>query len=92
MGFIAGFIDSIAGGGGLISLPALTLTGMPIIWVFGTNKLQSAIGTAIAVYRYNAGGLISFATVYRGLISGFIGAVAGALLVIKLNSTDLRQF
>ncbi|MFN8771172.1 MAG: TSUP family transporter [Neisseriaceae bacterium] len=50
MGFLAGFTDSIAGGGGLISVPALLLTGMPIAFVYGTNKFQSSIGTSIATW------------------------------------------
>ena len=50
MGFLAGFVDAVAGGGGLISLPALTFTGMPISMVLGTNKLQSSIGTSMAVF------------------------------------------
>jgi len=81
MGFLAGFIDAIAGGGGLISIPALLLTHMPIALVFGTNKLQSTIGTATATYKYYKNGLINLKTVYRGLIFGFIGAVCGAILV-----------
>ena len=81
MGFLAGFIDAIAGGGGLISIPALLLTHMPIALVFGTNKLQSTIGTATATYNYYKNDLINLKTVYRGLIFGFIGAVCGAVLV-----------
>ena len=81
MGCLAGFIDSIAGGGGLISIPALTFTGMPISLVLGTNKLQSSIGTSLAVYQYHKNGLINFMTVYRGLVMGFIGAFCGAILV-----------
>lgn len=49
MAFLASFIDSIAGGGGLISIPALSLTGLPIVNVLGTNKFQASIGTGIAV-------------------------------------------
>jgi len=81
MGCLAGFIDAIAGGGGLISIPALTFTGMPISLVLGTNKLQSSIGTSLAVYQYHKNGLINFMTVYRGLVMGFIGAFCGAVLV-----------
>lgn len=90
MGFLAGFIDAIAGGGGLISVPALTLTGMPIPLVLGTNKLQSSIGTSIAVYKYYKDGLINFRTVYRGLVMGFIGAFAGATLANHMSSQFMR--
>lgn len=86
MGFLAGFVDAVAGGGGLISLPALTFTGMPITMVLGTNKLQSSIGTGVAVFKYHRDGLINFKTVYRGLIMGFIGAVCGALLANHISN------
>lgn len=81
MGFLAGFVDAIAGGGGLISLPALTYTGMPISLALGTNKLQSSIGTSVAVFKYYKDGFIDFKTVYRGLIMGVIGAICGVVTV-----------
>ncbi|HLX53579.1 MAG TPA: TSUP family transporter [Aquella sp.] len=81
MAFLASFIDAVAGGGGLISVPALIYTGMPMAFVFGTNKFQSMCGTAMAVRSYYKAGYINFLTVYRGLIFGLIGAVSGALTV-----------
>lgn len=86
MGFLAGFIDAIAGGGGLVSIPALMLTGMPVSLVLGTNKLQSSIGTGVAVYNYYKNGLINFKTVYRGLAMGLIGAIVGAILVNYISN------
>ena len=50
--FIAGFIDSIAGGGGLIALPAYMMCGMPIYYVYGCNKFQCAFGSTIAAWKY----------------------------------------
>jgi uncharacterized membrane protein YfcA len=47
-GMVAGFVDAIAGGGGLIALPALLAAGVPPIAALGTNKLQSVIGTGAA--------------------------------------------
>ena len=49
--FVAGFIDAIAGGGGLISLPAYLITGLPVHTCLGTNKLSSCMGTAVATLR-----------------------------------------
>ncbi|MGQ4003807.1 TSUP family transporter [Francisellaceae bacterium CB52] len=86
MGFLASFIDAIAGGGGLISLPALSMTGLPITSVLGTNKLQASIGTAVAVFKYYKSGLINFRTVFRGLVAGFIGACFGSLMVLVIDS------
>jgi len=90
MGFLAGFIDAVAGGGGLISVPALAFTGMPIALVLGTNKLQSSIGTSMAVYKYYRDGLINFKTVYRGLLMGFIGACLGAVLANVVSNQFMR--
>ena len=50
--FIAGFIDSIAGGGGLIALPAYMMCGMPIYYVYGCNKFQCAFGSTVAAWKY----------------------------------------
>ncbi len=86
MGFLSGFIDSISGGGGLISVPALSLTGMPMASILGTNKLQSSIGTSIAVLKYYQHDLLCFVTVYRGLLFGLMGAVCGAILVTHVSN------
>lgn len=50
--FLAGFVDSIAGGGGLISLPAYIIAGVPAHFAIGTNKLSSTLGTSISTWRY----------------------------------------
>lgn len=86
MGFLAGFIDAIAGGGGLISLPALSITGLPIALVLGTNKFQSTVGTSVATYKYWRNGLINLKTVFRGLVMGFVGTVFGTLLAIFIHN------
>lgn len=86
MGFLASFIDAIAGGGGLISIPALSMTGLPIAMVLGTNKLQASIGTGTAVFKYYKNGLINFKTVIRGLIAGFIGASLGTILALVIDN------
>lgn len=89
-GLLAGFVDAVAGGGGLISVPALAVTGMPIALALGTNKLQSSIGTSVAVYNYYRDGLINFKTVYRGLIMGLIGACLGAILANLISNQFMR--
>jgi cupin 2 domain-containing protein len=89
-GILANFIDAIAGGGGLISIPALILTGMPIINVFATNKLQSTFGTLLATYKYYKNGLIKLSTVSRGLLFGLIGAILGALLVNYISNSFMQ--
>lgn len=90
-GLLAGTIDAIAGGGGLISLPALLLTGLPVHMALGTNKLQSSVGTFVAAHHYFKAGLISSAVILKGLLFGFFGAVLGALLVSLLDNHLLGQ-
>lgn len=58
--FLAGFVDAIAGGGGLISIPAFMFTGMPMHYVIGTNKLSSSLGTTLATYKYARKGYIQW--------------------------------
>jgi cupin 2 domain-containing protein len=90
MGFLAGFVDAIAGGGGLISIPALSLTGMPISMVLGTNKLQASVGTFIAAFRYYKSGLVNIKTILRGLVAGFIGASLGTVLTLVVNNEFMK--
>lgn len=90
-GLIAGTIDAIAGGGGLISLPMLLGVGVPPHIALGTNKLQSSIGTFSATYSYYRAGLIDFQTIYKGLVFGFIGAVLGAVAGQLISSNILKQ-
>ncbi len=74
--FVGGFVDSIAGGGGLITLPALLISGVPPVTAVATNKLQSTFGSAMASYRYWRAGLVD----WRDLkISGFATLVGAAL-------------
>ena len=58
--FLAGFVDSIAGGGGLISLPAYLISGLPVHLAIGTNKLSSAMGTTVATVKYARNGYINW--------------------------------
>jgi uncharacterized protein len=90
-GFLAGTIDAIAGGGGLISLPVLILTGMPAHIALGTNKLQASFGTGIATYNYFKKGLITSNTFFSGLFFGFVGTVGGAFLASYLTNRVLMQ-
>ncbi|MBE2215521.1 MAG: TSUP family transporter [Opitutaceae bacterium] len=84
VGFCAGFVDSIAGGGGLISMPALLAAGMPPHLALGTNKLQSAMGTTFATANYARRGLITREGLALGV--GITGPAAffGAFAVTRL--------
>ena len=65
--FLAGFVDSIAGGGGLISLPAYLFAGLPVHTAIGTNKLSSACGTSLTTARFIRGGLIRWKLALPGI-------------------------
>ena len=57
--FVAGFVDAIAGGGGLISLPAYLISGLPVHTALGTNKMSSLMGTSLATWRYVRHGFVN---------------------------------
>lgn len=78
--FLAGFVDSIAGGGGLISLPAYFLAGLPPHLALGTNKFSSTCGTTIATIRFAMNGFI------RPRLAGIciVGAIAGSSIGSRL--------
>jgi uncharacterized protein len=88
--FCAGFIDSIAGGGGMISLPALLAAGVPPHVALGTNKLQSCLGTTISVWRYSKGGQIDWSVVAPGVAWTALGAAAGTFAVQRMDPGFVR--
>ncbi|WP_337266678.1 TSUP family transporter [Oryzifoliimicrobium ureilyticus] len=75
-GFFAGFVDSIAGGGGLITVPALLIAGIPPVQTLGTNKVQAIFGSASATIAYARQGHVNLKT---QLPMGLMAAIGGAL-------------
>lgn len=90
-GLLAGAVDAIAGGGGLITLPLLITIGLPPHIALGTNKLQSTIGTFAATYYYFKNGLISGEIILKGLLLGAVGTSLGAISVQYLDASTLRN-
>lgn len=90
-GLLAGTVDAIAGGGGLISLPLLISVGLPAPVALGTNKLQASIGTFVATYNYFRNNLISFQIIIKGLLFGFLGATSGSLAAQFISSVFLEK-
>jgi uncharacterized membrane protein YfcA len=90
-GLCAGFVDSIAGGGGLITLPVLLGLGWPAPLALGTNKLQATFGSATAAWNYSRLGAVSLKECKTGVACTFIGAAAGTLLVQQLNLEFLKH-
>lgn len=90
--FLAGFTDSIVGGGGLIQVPALLvlLPGVPIPVLFGTNKLASAMGTTASVLRYSRDLRIQWRICVPAAVASFACSFVGAHAVSGLDQRLLR--
>ena len=76
MVFLSGFVDSVAGGGGLISIPAYVFAGLPMINAYGTNKFSAALGTCVSSFKYFKSGNIHLPT----------GAASAAGAIIQNSS------
>lgn len=90
LAFIAGFVDSIAGGGGLISLPAFFFAGLPVHASLATNKLASTMGTTVATIRYALSGYMVKAFVVVGVACGLSGSWLGSNLALIADDTIIR--
>lgn len=86
-GLCAGFIDSVAGGGGLIALPVLLSIGLPPQIALGTNKLQGTFGTFSASLNFIKKGMVDIKSVKYGILFTLIGAGTGAV-VVQLIKAD----
>ena len=89
--FGAGYVDAIAGGGGLVTVPALTLAGLDPVSVLATNKLQSAFGSGSAMRSFARAGHLDWAQAKPVALAAAAGAVAGALLVAHLPVAAVAQ-
>jgi uncharacterized membrane protein YfcA len=90
IGALAGFVDAIGGGGGLIALPALLAAGVPPIAALGTNKVQSVIGTSMAALTYWRGGYISMRALLIAIAVTFAAAFFGAWVVKQVDISLLK--
>jgi uncharacterized membrane protein YfcA len=90
-GLCAGFVDSIAGGGGLITLPVLMNFYPDPRIAIGTNKLQSTFGSTSATVHYARAGLLNVRECRRGCLLAFIGSFAGSFLVQQFDPSLLRH-
>src|SRR5579859_5738313 len=90
-GLVAGFVDSIAGGGGLITLPVLLNVCPDPVLALGTNKLQATFGSTSAAVHYARAGAYSFAEVRRACVLAFAGSLTGTFLVQHFSPDLLRH-
>jgi uncharacterized membrane protein YfcA len=88
--FLAGFVDAIAGGGGLVTLPALLAAGLPPHVALGTNKGQAVWGAAGSLANFARRGWIDRKTAPGRFAAGFVGSCGGAALVLVVSPEVLR--
>ena len=89
---LAGWVDAVSGGGGLVQLPALLvgLPGAPPATVLGTNKLSSIIGTSAAAITYRRAAVTDIATALPMALAAFVGSACGAVIATHLPGTFFR--
>lgn len=90
--FMAGFVDSIAGGGGLIAVPALLLAGFSPVEALGTNKLQGLFGSGSATVAYARKGHVDLKAQIGPAVLAATGAALGALLATVIPGEIFRVF
>jgi uncharacterized membrane protein YfcA len=88
--FLAGFVDSIAGGGGLITVPAMLIAGIPPLQTLGTNKVQSVFGAASATLSYARNGHVNLRRQLPMALMAAIGGALGAALATIVPGDVLR--
>jgi uncharacterized membrane protein YfcA len=88
--FLAGLIDSIAGGGGLISLPAYIASGIPVHMALGCNKFSSACGSMVSSIRFWRNKKVHFRTVIVSIACALAGSAAGARTVLYVDDYLFR--
>ena len=88
--FLAGLVDSIAGGGGLISLPIYLIAGLPPHLAVGTNKMSSTFGTALTTVRFIKEKLVSAKLAVPSVIAAIIGSSLGAQVSMRVDEKIMK--
>ena len=89
--FIAGFVDSIAGGGGLISTPAMLVCGLPPHIALGTGKFASTLGSLTSLWAFARSRLVVLRIAPAGFLAAFAGGAAGSGLALLVDSSLLGK-
>lgn len=89
-GFLAAFIDSIAGGGGIISVPAFLLAGIPAHMALGTNKFSSTCGSFTSSIKFATSGKVNYDIMKYLAPFTFIGAILGVNTVLIIDTKNLN--
>lgn len=86
---VAGFLDTLVGGGGLLAVPALLLSGIPPIYVLGTNKFQGSMGTGVATLLLFRKKKLNWSAIKYLMLVSFIGSVIGGVIVQFIDTKAL---
>ena len=88
--FAASLLDAVAGGGGLVSLPAYLIAGLPPHNAIATNKLSSSIGTVASTARFIKNKCVDWPTAIPSAILAVLGSIAGAKLILAIDDNAIR--
>ena len=89
--FLAGLVDAIGGGGGLISLPAYLLAGVPMHNAIATNKLSSTCGTTLTTVRFIRQGLVNWKIAVPTILFAILGSSVGANLSMRMDEKIMQN-
>lgn len=89
--FLAGLIDSIAGGGGLISLPAYFIAGVPPHSALGTNKLSSSLGTIVSTLRFYKNNYMDLPVAFASVFCAIIGSITGSNFSLLVSENIIQS-
>jgi uncharacterized protein len=88
--FVAGWVDSIAGGGGIVTLPVLLAVGIPAPMVLGTNKLQASFGSFTATLHYARKDVLRIRDAWWGVVCTLVGSATGTYAVQQIDPAILN--
>ena len=89
--FLAGVVDAMAGGGGLISLPAFLIAGLPVHNAIATNKLSSTCGTTLTTVRFIRQGLVNWKIALPTIVFAILGSTLGANLSMAMDEGIMQK-
>lgn len=84
---VAGIIDGISGGGGLIALPSYLAAGLPITSAYACNKMQSCLGTSASLYKYARRGMLDIRTALPAAATAIIGSLISTRIMLLLSES-----
>lgn len=88
--FLASFLDAIAGGGGIISLPTYLMAGLPVHMALGTNKLSASLGSLASLGRYIKNGCVNWRLALPSIVPALLGSALGTRLQLSLQEKYLQ--